>query len=600
MRDSRRQQPVRSDRQQPMDRSGEHVIHNGHQGMFPRQNTMPMQPAVYHYEGQQQHIPNVAQMQPPFSMGSQMGNAPYNGVPMSGTMSGSTGPTPFQGVPQPGLAPGMVPTPQFEPVEQNRFAPAHYSRPLPNQAYAAFDNSGKPLSGGFMPSSNKPVASADATTAAGGAGYSGQYPADFLTQTYMGSTLSSDTGGTNEENVNKRKSSQEDDMQGGRRIPMTGQSPMATQSPMVSALRFEYLRKYQAEQALLQIYGIIDAINVAGPLIHDLTFWRKLSDYYFSPRASVRHTRKLGADYRLFEFAMPLLPIMWVTLSTLDVQKIEISMSQIRTEVLSNGSIVFHTPALKSTYYYSDGSYVTNHSQLKGCFNASLKIQWLDIFMYKFSPGIEWSSLERVLARPNLRLRNILKAAEMSGSEERTNNNRSVNEKPEDHNGFNELRSNFSVFKSIPGQGLHERLLRMFQVSDVMSTLSDLCVYQRDQKIKSPLEALDLFVKQNRDESTSNSMENIGALHPTDGGGMARGKSFPAKEDQVSVGSTPTACSPQDVRGNRPAVGESGSQPKRSRPSKVISRASKGSSSSTPTSESFDCNGIPGTKKIKF
>ncbi|QLQ79403.1 hypothetical protein HG537_0C00500 [Torulaspora globosa] len=557
MRESGRQQ------QEPVDRSGEHGIRNGHQGMFTGQNTMPMQPAVYHYAGQQ----HMAQMQPAFSMG----NGSYNAVPISGTMSGSTGPSGFQGVPQPGMVPGS----QFEPVEQNRFA-AHYSGPLPNQAYA-----------GFMAPGNSSVASADARAATG---YPGQYPADFVTQTYVGA---------NDENVNKRRSSQEDETQSGRRIPMSGQSPMTAQSPMVPTLRFEYLRKYQSEQALLQLYGFMDAINLAGPLIHDLGFWRKITDYYFSPRASVRHTRKLGTDYRLFEIAMPMLPIMWVTLSAMDVQKIEVSMSQTRTEVLSNGDIVFNTPALKFTYYYSDGSYVTNHSQLRGCFNASLKIQWLDVFMYKFSPGIEWSCLEAVLARPNLRLRNILKSAETSGLDERTNNNRSVNEKREDQNDLNELRSNISVFKSIPGQGLHERLLRMFQVSDVMSALSDLCVYQRDQKIKSPLEALDLFVKQNRGESIPTSAENINGLHSADSGEMARGKNFPAKEDQVSVGSTPTACSPKDTRGSRPATNENGPQPKRSRSSKV-SRASKSSSSSTPTSESFDCNGIPGTKKIKF
>lgn len=602
MRDSRRPPPIRSERPEPLDKSGEHAVPHSHHSGFPGQNTMPMQPQMYHYmTPQQQHMSNMAQFPPGFPMGPPMTEGPYNGMPMAGPMNGSMGPSPVMGaVPQRGMTPGVVPPSQYEPVDQNPFVTSHYARPLPNQAYPAFDGGGKTYAANSLTPGSKPPTPADARPPAGSAAYPTQYPSDYYNQSqaYLGSAVASPYAsnfGGNDENVEKPKAPPEEEQQSAKK------PQVPTQNPIVTALRSQYLRKYQSEQALLRIYALIDTINHSAPRMTDIVYWRRFSDDYFTPRASIRHTKKLGTDYRFFEISMPMLPMMWVSLSTLDVQRIEVSMSQVKAEVLSNGNILFHTPALAFAYHYSDGSYITHHSQLKGSFDPSLKIQWLDLFVYKFTPGIEWSSLERVISKPNLGLRKILKSTNRPGTDQLNHNDGSGNQQRENQDELAELRSNVVAFKSISGQGLHEGILRVFQVSDVMSALTDLCVFQKDKQIQSPLEALNAFVKENGDGSMNNSTaDNVNGLHSSESSGMTRAKNISIKEEHMSMSTNSPACSPREVKGAKPVISETGPQLKRRRSNKAAPRSSRGSSSSTPTSESFDCNGIPGTKKIKF
>lgn len=617
MMSNRAQQPGRSDRSESPDKSGELVMPNSHQGAFPVQDTMPMQPPSYHYMNlQQQHMPTMSQVPHPYAFGPQMGDGSFGGVPISGGMNASMGPSPAPGgisqsqapinplmrpmqsqSPLRGPAAGAV-APHYEAMDQNAVMPPYYSRISPNQLYEGHDSNGVPYSTSVATPGSKTRTPAGTRNIPSSAGYEAQYAADFLNQVYQGGPQASPyaSAGACDENVENPKSQRVEE------IPT--KQFIAKQYPMISALKFQYMRKYQSDQAMLRLHELVDAINISGSKMTDFGYWKRLTNSMFTPRASVRHTKKLGADYRFFEIAVPMMPIMHVSLTSINVQRIEVAISQLKVEVLSNGSIFFHTPALTFSYHYTDGSYITHHSQLKGSFNSALKIEWLDIFVYKFSPGIEWNSLERILAKPTTGVRKLGNSVDESGNDQTPQGNKSDTVADQQRNNkdeMRELRSKVSAFKSISDQGLHDGILRVFQVSDVMSALTELCIFQKDQNIKSPLEALSSFVRENRDGSLSNpAAEGVHEILTSDDNNIHKAKSGTNREEHSNLGSNSPACSPRDVRGGKPTINETGPQIKRRRSNKAASRMPKTSSSASPTSESFDCNGIPGTKKIKF
>ncbi|AET40831.1 Mfg1p Ecym_6460 [Eremothecium cymbalariae DBVPG len=281
--------------------------------------------------------------------------------------------------------------------------------------------------------------------------------------------------------------------------------------PMSHMLSSYQVRKYLSNMAILRAHEVVNQINLSMGRIDDYEYWDKFANDIFTPNGILRYARKNGDDTRLFEFVMPIIPSLLKFLGSTGVVRIEVVPQQLRVQVLSNGTIFFEYPRCTVTYFYPDGSYMTNFSQIKGIFDATLKIEWCDICTYSFVPGIEWNSLERVISDHKVSYEifqalsdpNATPNLGVDENKDYSVNKADVQQVPPNFNAITQLRSQFKVFHNISSFGIHESLMRVLQVNDVMSYLKNLKVYQKLNNIQSPLESLSSFIAASEDGRSS-------------------------------------------------------------------------------------------------
>lgn len=284
------------------------------------------------------------------------------------------------------------------------------------------------------------------------------------------------------------------------------------------------VRKYRSNMAILRLYEIINWINISTGKLSNYNYWNKFALDMFAPYGVLRYTKKNGDNTRQFEFTLPIIPSVFKSLGTMGVVRIEMVPQQLRAQVLSNGTIFFEFPRSSITLFFSDGSYITHFTQIKGIFDSSLKIEWCDISTYNFVPGIEWNSIEKVISNQAFSHEIFQKLSNSSVNGSSTSPSYGE-ELPSNISAITHLRSQFKVFQHMSSIGIHESFMRVLQVNDVMSYLKNLKVYQKFTGIKSPLHALNSFIASNQDGSgvsmaspnngpnpTTTSM-NIGADH---------------------------------------------------------------------------------------
>lgn len=289
-------------------------------------------------------------------------------------------------------------------------------------------------------------------------------------------------------------------------------------------------RKHLSNMVLLRIYEVFNHINMSMGKMTDYEFWNKFIRDLFTTNGVMRYVRKNGEEERLFEFVMPIIPSLLKFIGSSGVVRLEIVSQQIHTNVLSRGSVYFECDRCTITYYYPDGSYMTNFGQIEGIFDSMLKLEWCDMCIYSFVPGIEWNSLERVLSDQNVSYRIFQALSDPNSfsqmSSEKTKDAQSQNperqssvpncmpsasnmgcdgskysnaHKPDNNqssvniDAIIQLRSQFKVFHNISSFGIQESLIRVLQVNDVMSYLKRLKIFQKVNNIQSPLESLSLF-----------------------------------------------------------------------------------------------------------
>lgn len=345
-------------------------------------------------------------------------------------------------------------------------------------------------------------------------------------------------------------------------VPFNGQPPSLRANPNIPSALLSYpVRKYISGMAILRFHELINMINNSVGHISKLEYWQNFVHEMFTPNASLRYSKTSTIDFRQFDFLISLVPILFVTLWKLGVVRIEVSPQQLKSEVLSNGCIFISCPRATFTYHYPDGSYITHFVQFKGIFTPGLKLEFGDLYMHSFVPGIEWNSLERLLSNQDASFEIFQKLSHLtqngnagdnsndnnstvSGNNNNNDNkvktedeqkkngndvsNRKHNENnenntddilekgqaneklldkdlneetdknvPPNFNAITQLRSYFSVFRNVSVFGSQEGLMRVMQVSTVMSALKNLRVYQKTHNIHSPLEALNLYVQEN-------------------------------------------------------------------------------------------------------
>lgn len=289
--------------------------------------------------------------------------------------------------------------------------------------------------------------------------------------------------------------------------------------------------------AILRFHDMINMINNSVGHISKLEYWQNFVHEMFTPNASLRYSKSSTIDFRQFDFLISLVPLLFVTLWKLGVVRIEVSPQQLKSEVLSNGCIFISCPRATFTYHYPDGSYITHFVQFKGIFTPGLKLEFGDLCMHSFVPGIEWNSLERLLSNQDASFEIFQKLSQLnndnSNKDDKSNESINIptpnntnssksnantpstnpnhgdgmnkpgidgeNDKniPPNFNAITQLRSYFSVFRNVSVFGSQEGLMRVMQVSTVMSALKNLRVYQKTHNINSPLEALNSYVQQN-------------------------------------------------------------------------------------------------------
>ncbi|CEP64608.1 Mfg1p LALA0_S12e02828g [Lachancea lanzarotensis] len=292
-------------------------------------------------------------------------------------------------------------------------------------------------------------------------------------------------------------------------MPTASQSQVRQYVP-VNAMPYP-IRKYLSNMAILRLHEIINLINVSTGRVDDFDYWKRFTSDLFTPYGILRYSTKGGEETRQFEFTTPIIPLICQSLGSVGVVRLEIVPQQLRAQVLSNGTIFFDCPRCTATYYYPDGSYMTNFSQIKGIFDSNLKMIWVEISSYSFVPGIEWSSLERLISHEPL-CHQIFQELGQSHETPQAPDQEHDQQSPMGSNGpkvptnfaaITKLRSQFGVFHNISSFGVQESFMRALQVNDVISYLKNLKVYQKVHKHRSPLGSLEaLITSSNAEKST--------------------------------------------------------------------------------------------------
>ncbi|AJU86925.1 hypothetical protein H788_YJM1248D00011 [Saccharomyces cerevisiae YJM1248] len=284
--------------------------------------------------------------------------------------------------------------------------------------------------------------------------------------------------------------------------------PRSASQASLSMLRVPYhVRKYLSNLAMLKLYEIINEVNTAMGKIGLLSFWTELISDIFTPDAVIRYSKKSMTDYREFEFIIPVFPVICSTLGRFGIVRMEVKVLQLKTQVLSNSTIFFNCPRVTFVYYYPDGSYITHFSQMKGALDLDLKINWLDVSMHSFVPDIEWNAVERLLSddTKSTEIEQIFRKLKQEDVKEQGNSfaeNNATNVPP-NFEAITQLRSYFDVFRDVSVFGTQEGLMRVMQISTVMSTLKNLRKFQIEKNIDSPVTALSAYIDADKKDSGS-------------------------------------------------------------------------------------------------
>ncbi|SCU93260.1 LAFA_0F15456g1_1 [Lachancea sp. 'fantastica'] len=318
-------------------------------------------------------------------------------------------------------------------------------------------------------------------------------------------------------------------------------APQSQVRPYVPVSTMPYpIRKYLSNMAILRLHEIINLINVSTGRVDDFDYWKRFTSDLFTPYGILRYSTKGGEETRQFEFTTPIIPLICQSLGSVGVVRLEIVPQQLRAQVLSNGTIFFDCPRYTATYYYPDGSYMNNFSQVKGIFDSNLKMIWVEISSYSFVPGIEWSSLERLISSEPL-CHQIFKDLGQSHETPRAQDQESDQQSPSGQKepqvptnfaAITNLRSQFGVFHNISSFGVQESFMRALQVNDVISYLKNLKVYQKVHKLRSPLGSLEALVTSSNAEKSNSVPAGASSIYQPNGLSPAPASTMRARTSQ--------------------------------------------------------------------
>lgn len=270
------------------------------------------------------------------------------------------------------------------------------------------------------------------------------------------------------------------------------------------------MRKYIANMVNLRLYDLVGVLNRSAGQIGNPKFWENFVSQVFVPNGSINFSRKLDNNFKQFQFYAALLPMFGLASAELGLVRIETVLQQLITQVLSNGTIFFNCPRCTFTYHYSDGSYVTHFTQLKGIFDGTFKVEWIDICIHSFVPGVEWSFLE-ALVNDTAKSKEIFENLQNNKSESKSMPQQNNSSTPPNFEAIMKLRSCFKVFKNLSIFGIPDDIVRKMQMGHVMSTLKNIMIHDKKLsmqknlgKARSPFESYTNYVETKKQQFPTN------------------------------------------------------------------------------------------------
>lgn len=273
------------------------------------------------------------------------------------------------------------------------------------------------------------------------------------------------------------------------------------------------MRKYIANMVNLRLYDLVGIINRSAGQIGNPQYWESFVSQVFVPNGLINLSRKLDNNFKQFQFYSALLPMFGLASAELGLVRIETVLQQLITQVLSNGTIFFNCPRCTFTYHYSDGSYVTHFTQLKGIFDGAFKVEWIDICIHSFVPGVEWSFLE-ALVNDTSKSKDIFESSQenkKSNSRKQAQDQQNNSTSPPNFEAIMKLRSCFKVFKNLSIFGIPDDIVRKMQMGHVMSTLKNIMIHDKRMasqknigKSRSPFDSYINYVETKKQQIPTN------------------------------------------------------------------------------------------------
>lgn len=211
---------------------------------------------------------------------------------------------------------------------------------------------------------------------------------------------------------------------------------------------------------------------------------------FFSENAKINYCLKLGNESRNYTVSYALIPMIHCKF-LLDVRMFEFNQKFLTASVLPDLSTIINTDNFSFKRVFKDGSYSHHFGSISCQMNKNLKMESLDIVIDYIVQGIEMNALETFCNK--FLIQNKIPPT------------------------IAQIKENFKCISNVTKFGVTEELLRLMQISDVMTMSKPLVEFFVDSHATSVLEALESFNKVNFAEYEKlKSMTNNFAGMPSD------------------------------------------------------------------------------------
>ncbi|CCK70765.1 LIM domain-binding protein KNAG_0F00960 [Huiozyma naganishii CBS 8797] len=266
------------------------------------------------------------------------------------------------------------------------------------------------------------------------------------------------------------------------------------------------MKAFYANMAKMKLYDIIDVFQTSTIDNATWTHWQTFLKDMFVVDAFLIIVSKVTPVPKRYNLLSYLLSILCSTIQKHGVIKISIIVYGLITETLNSNSIYFNCPGCRLKLLYADGSYMRYFSHFNGTLDFQFKITWVNIAISNFKLGLEWGALENLLHKKNnsnelLKKLENPEVAQLDGQDSK--NSMLVN-----RDALLFLKSRFDAFQNISSLGIDNNIVRSIQLNEVMSNLKYLKMFQRENNIVSPVEAMQKFVQKYRQKENTEHNNN--------------------------------------------------------------------------------------------
>ena len=219
----------------------------------------------------------------------------------------------------------------------------------------------------------------------------------------------------------------------------------------------------------------------------NLPYLKQLVADFFTEGSHISFSFKLSNEIKSYKISYCLIPLIYLKYLE-NVQMFEFTQKFLSANVLPDFSTIVETDHFSKKCVFEDGSYCNHFGSLKVFMDKSLKFEKFEIITDYNVTGIEFTSLEKFL-------------------------NDFSYENKISPNSF-QIKSHFRCISRLTRFGITEDLLRLLQVSDVMTLSKPLLNFYMNSNSNSFSESLELFNKINypiyeKLKSNINSLVNI-------------------------------------------------------------------------------------------